>query len=197
MAALRRKNLREGMDELYTRKQQTDRYLAQRSARRQRERQSLIDAPEREDERLTSVSITQAVRDALGPAIHAGRRSSEKIQREMRKRVEREEKARQTDRRDALHTLYMHAREFITTEAQLNAAVDTAFGTPEEPVVFESRQGGMAGPSIWAMGEPDTVQKMLDKSGRTGVSGYAGDEQKNLTYKRVKRIAEELTGGKI
>lgn len=195
MAALRRKNLREGIKELHTRKRTTDRFLTDRSVQRQRERQRLIDAPERDDERLTSTSVTQAVRDALGPGSYAGRRSTEEIRKAMRKRVQRKEKARSADRQDALHTLYMHARSFITTEAQLDAAVEEAFGTAEQPAMFVT--GNVAGPSIWTLGEPDTVQKMLGKSGSTGTSGSAGSEQQNLTYKRIKRIAEELTGGKI
>lgn len=115
----------------------------------------------------------------------------------MRARVEEKEARRLADRKDALHTLYMHARNFIINETQLDGAIEKAFGTPQEP-----RQFGYRGVSIWnRQGAFENVQDRLNAANRTTGSRLTqmyGDEGfTGLTQGRLKRLAEELTGGKM
>jgi hypothetical protein len=93
---------------------------------------------------------------------------------------------------DNLHTLYMHARHFIVSPAQLDSAIDAEFGTEKQPRQFgahfpttldtgydgrvdvESVRSykGDSGigryssevTSMWAYGRPASVQDMLDRA---------------------------------
>lgn len=120
---------------------------------------------------------------------------------EMRARVAAKEARRVADRQDALHTLYMHARTFITNETQLDAAIEAAFGSAAAPKDF-----GLAGRgvSIWnrqsEKGNQTPFEGIADKLDRANKTrgtlqdseGFAG-----ITNRRLRRIAEELTGGKM
>ncbi|KAJ9627018.1 hypothetical protein H2203_003478 [Taxawa tesnikishii (nom. ined.)] len=188
MAASRRQNLREGLEALKERKVKTEAMTARRAKHRQQEREALLHRPEREDERLTNPTVTIQVDEVFGnkmetpdPAKFEGKRA----------KVRSREQRRANHRSDSLHTLYMHARDFITTEAQLSKAVEEAFGTKEAPVYSSN---GDRQDSVWQQGRPSTVQDMLNRasSGLSGAGRYA-----NLTKDRVRRMAEELTGGKM
>ena len=190
-AASRRRNLREGLVELRHRKRLSDRQLAARSAYRRAEHERLIRQPEREDERLTNPTVTQALRppktEILQDPDHEARLA------EKQARVAAIEAEKVEERRNALHSLYMNARGFITTEAQLRAEVDRVFDDLDQWTSAE-----VQGHNVWNLGTPETVQQMLSRVNRTGRNaldynqGYAA-----LTTKREKRIAEELTGGKM
>ncbi|MCJ1257415.1 hypothetical protein MMC24_005240 [Lignoscripta atroalba] len=189
LAATRRKNLREGLVELQYRKQKIDRHVAARSAFRRAEHERLVHQPEREDERLTNPSVTQEMTPGhVGRLLDPNRKA-----RVARKRanVEAKEEGRWEERRNALHSLYMNARDFIVTEAELNKKVDEAF----DDEFFQN------GASIWdkySQHAPETIQHMLNEANKTGNraisynQGYAG-----IDRQRVQRIAEELTGGKM
>jgi hypothetical protein len=188
MAASRRENLREGLLELQKRKHRQDSMIAGRSRARSEYREKRLHAPQREDERLTNPTITSATRTLQqGPVPDPDRaaRVAEKAA-----RVQAKEAAKEEARRDALHTLYMHARSFITTEEQLDSEIERIF--VEQP--FEQN-----GDNIWdAVGAPPTVQDMLSAVNNTQKSAlayHAGPAA--ITGKRIKRIAEELTGGKM
>ncbi|KAI9816029.1 MAG: hypothetical protein M1827_002021 [Pycnora praestabilis] len=193
MAITRRRNLREGLVELHQRKQKTDRFVSARSSYRRTERQRLIHQKEREDDRLTNPTITAAMKQfQIGSVPDPDRpaRIAEKAALVLAKQEEKE-----GQKRDALHSLYMRARDFITTEAQLNDAIDQEF-LPRLPSFSSDSQEG---DNIWNGGVPETVQEMLKQvnknSDRNAISfaeGYA-----DITNKRVRRIAEELTGGKM
>ncbi|KAH0538276.1 hypothetical protein FGG08_005147 [Glutinoglossum americanum] len=194
MAAMRRRNLREGLVGLYNRKKQTDRVTAARSAFKAAERERLLNEKEREDVRLTSPTIPQSLMQLQrGPLPDPDRaqRIAEKVATVQAKQNEKAE-----ERRGHLHTLYMHARDFITTEEQLNEAIERIFVPyPEE---FVDSDKGDRGENIWNTGPPETVQEMLNRVNRVGER--AADIHEGLavlTDKRVKRIAEELTGGKM
>jgi hypothetical protein len=62
MAASRRENLRAGLVNLSYRKAAHETSVAHHSREKMRNRQKLVDAPQREDERLTSPTIREAVR---------------------------------------------------------------------------------------------------------------------------------------
>lgn len=199
MAEARRKNLKEGLQALRDRRVTTDKRSSQRSARKQQERETLLHQPEREDERLTRPSIDPVLQSILDGTLQDPQREQRIA--DMKTRTELKEAARKHDRDDALHTLYMQARDFITTEAQLDQAVDHAFGTPDNPKGFGSDR---AAPSIWDDGAPATVQDMLNfanrnntpNKGGTGVLAGGGSFAA-LTKRRLTKIAEELTGGKM
>ena len=89
----------------------------------------------------------------------------------------------------------MHARNFITTEAQLDAAIEKMF--VERP--WEHVPGKEKAVSIWdAEGAPPTVQDMLSEVNRTQKSAMLFHRGPAVaTGKRMLKIAEELTGGKM
>ncbi|OCL03954.1 hypothetical protein AOQ84DRAFT_325091 [Glonium stellatum] len=187
MAEVRRKNLRQGVMELRTRKLAADRIHTAYSRRRQQEHEDLVNRPEREDERLTKPSVSKSIRDFLAGSLHTTP-TAEQVE-ERRLRHEKREQMKEMERKDALHTLYMQARNFIVTEEQLDQMVEKAFGTEENPVGWTHSNRGL---SPWEEGMPDTIQSMLSRVQKTaGSSGY------ELANQRLKKIAEELTGGKI
>jgi hypothetical protein len=87
----------------------------------------------------------------------------------------------------------MHAREFITTEAQLDAEIEKIF--IEHPFGAEHPDKT----NIWdAYGAPPTVQDMLstvNNTQKTSIDYHRGPGF--VTGKRMTKIAEELTGGKM
>ena len=191
MAASRRENLREGLLELHKRKVSQDNAMAYRSKMKRRQREAAVYGPQREDERLTSSTVRQAVRELQEGRLPDPKREARIA--EASKRVQAKEMSREDARKDALHTLYMHAREFITTEAQLDAEIEKIFVA--EP--FGREHPGKT--NIWdAYGAPPTVQDMLsavNNTQKTALDYHRGPGP--LTGKRMTRIAEELTGGKM
>lgn len=175
----------------------TDTFLAAKGKRRQQEREAMLHRPEREDERLTNPTVDVELQELLnGTSIEDPDREARLA--DMRQRVAQKEAARQEDRAGALHDLYLNARHFITTEAQLNTAIDSEFGTPSHPRVFDTYKPDV--PSVWALGKPDTVQDMLNRAagrgGKSALSAATKGKGNTLTKDRVTRIAEELTGGR-
>jgi hypothetical protein len=189
MAGVRRKNLREGLLALHARKLRADRQMLQRSAHKSKLREERFNAPQREDERLTNPTITQAMSELQMGHVRDHRRE-ERI-REMKARVASKEAIREEARRNALHTLYMHARSFITNEEQLDARIEEIFVARP----FE----GSTSNNIWdARGQPQSVQEMLsdiNKNQKNAIAAYQGPAI--ITGKRMKKISEELTGGKM
>ncbi|RDL31095.1 Uncharacterized protein BP5553_09884 [Venustampulla echinocandica] len=189
MAEMRRKNLREGLVALRARKTRQDQRVAHRSLTKSREREARLHAPQREDERLTSPTITEAMRTLqVGPVPDPYRkvRVAKKAA-----RVAANEAAREDARKNALHTLYMNARSFITTEEQLDAKIEEIF------VKFPFQ--GSSSNNIWdAKGPPPTVRNMLstiNHSQKRVIDYHSGPAV--ITGERIKKIAEELTGGKM
>ena len=189
MAGVRRKNLREGLLALHKRKLKSDRRLLENSALKTRLRTKRYNAPQREDERLTNPTITQAMSQLQVGHVQDPRRA-ERIE-QKKARVASKEAIGEEARRNALHTLYMHARSFITTEEQLDATIDKIF----VPKPFT----GSTSNNIWdARGQPQSVQEMLadiNKNQKNAIAAYQGPAI--ITGERMKKISEELTGGKI
>lgn len=194
-SAQRKRNLREGLLELKSRKQITTSRLAEQQAAKQRERDELIAMPEHEDERLTAPSHNLDLAALYhGPVPDPSRalRLENK-----RQRYSTFTAAKKAERLDSLHTLYSHARDFIVTPQQLENAVEDAFGTNENPVTF----GGDGGESfsVWAEGKPESVQEMLVKAngGRSDKATQNVGRVLQINKERVKKMAEALTGGKM
>jgi len=188
MAASRRANLREGLAELHRRKVRQERAVEFRSAAKREDREERVRAPQRDDELFTNPTIKSAVRALQTGFIPDPER--EAIITEKAARVEALEAIKSEQRKDALQTLYMNARSFITTEEQLDTEIEKIF-------IPYPQVAGMD--SIWdALAPPPTVQDMLsvvNHSQSTAMGYYQGPAA--LTGKRMKRIAEELTGGKM
>lgn len=187
MAETRRSNLRESLVELRTRHFDRERRVSRISERKTQANQARMLAPQREDERLTSPTVTAAVKQLqIGAVPDPGR---EQRIAEKKERVAAKEAIREELRKDALHTLYMHAREFIVTESQLDAEIEKIF--TESP--FGTKD------NIWdAYNAPETIQDMLlsvNNTQKLAIDYHSGPAP--LTGKRLKKIAEELTGGKM
>lgn len=191
MADSRRQNLHDGIRALHERKHNQQHAVAARSYRKQQDRDARLNAPQREDERLTNPTITEAVRDLqLGPAADPQRES--RIA-EMKQRVEAKEAAREEARQNALHTLYMHARSFIVTEEQLNEEIDKIFVESPFPRAEDA--------NVWeAFGVPLSIDVMVRGLEGRQKTAYESSKAKNPAYKaedRMMRISEEFTGGKL
>ncbi len=169
-----------------------DKRVATRSASKMAEHERLIAVPERNDERFTSPSVLDSMRPSNRTLLPDPERASRLASK--RANVAAKEAAKQEDRRNALHTLYMNAGNFIITEEHLNRVVDQVFDDNRQ-FANDSRNGL----NIWNTGNPETVQEMLNQANR--VSGGKAIERNQgygpVTKERMKRIGEELTGGKM
>lgn len=198
MSDIRRQNLDEGIKSLRTRRLAEHKRLSQRSSAKQREREELVNRPEREDERLTAPSNNldlDALYNKPVPDPTREQRILTKLQ-----NLQEQAESKRVERAEALHTLYMNARDFIVTPQQLDVAVDEAFGSPDQPVVFTNSAGDPhGGKSIWARGKPESVQDMLNRANGVGTGRAFGDAagQTERQAERIRRIAETLTGGKM
>ncbi|KAL8800026.1 MAG: hypothetical protein Q9182_005467 [Xanthomendoza sp. 2 TL-2023] len=188
----RRRNLRESLVELRERKTKTDNRLDARTAAKQRERARLLNAPTPAHEKFTVASVLQSslpLKNGLQDPDREARIEQKKANfaaHDARKRAER---------RNALHTLYMNARDFIVTEEKLTEAVEKAFDPHSKQFDNDYRRGL----NIWNLGYPETAKTLLDRasSGENGrtmerLGGFGG-----VMDERMKRIGEELTGGKM
>ena len=191
--ASRRRNLRESLVELWARKVKSDRKRDKISAFKTAEHQRKIHEPEREDERLTNPSILNALTPGHS-SILADPGREERIA--MKKaRFEAKEQEKMEERRYALHSLYMNARDFLVTEEALSAKVDEVFDEDWYKVNPER--------SIWDReGFPSTTQSITRTSLLRGQrSSLHPNKRRQLvaevTHERAQRIAEELTGGKM
>ncbi|KAK5126584.1 hypothetical protein LTR85_009518 [Meristemomyces frigidus] len=206
MSDMRRRNLREGLASLRVRKTRVERRMRETAEKNQAEREELLNRPEREDERLTAPShgLDLDYLYNIDLADHAKNDPTRDARLAHKTaKVASHANQKQSERLDSLHTLYLNARSFIVTPAQLDAAVDEAFGTAENPVTFGDASGmygsGENAASVWAYGRPERVQDMLNSANRQGsrsamegAGGYAGVNQE-----RMRRLAEGLTGGKM
>lgn len=186
MAESRRQNLREGLLELYDRKQEMDKFMMRRSYAKQRRREEVLNQPEREDERLTRPSVVQEMLPKRGGVLPDPEREARLAT--SRAKVEEARMNKRFEREDSVHTLYMNARNFITTEAQLAAEIERVFPDGENEAWLNDQQYGE---SIWNLGVPTSVQSTVTEAKRNETARW------DLIQKRVKKLGEELTGGKI
>jgi hypothetical protein len=85
-----------------------------------------------------------------------------------------------------------HARDFIVTEKQLDDKIEEIFTTTPHKEFDENT-------NIWIpLGAPITVQNMLADVNNTQKSAIKFARGPHVvTGQRMKRVAEELTGGKM
>ena len=184
-SAARRRNLREGLVQLKERQVRTDRGLAAIKARKRAEYEQRINAPEREDEHLTTPSASATIK-ALGLP-HVSSRGDIEAR---RKRYEASEALKREKRRDVLHNLYVNAKDFIVSMDDLDAKIEEEFNKEFYKVNPEH--------GIWdEQGIPDTTSWLLSSSLKN--PGTAADQGKSYTEvgERVQRVGRELTGGKL
>lgn len=186
MAKLRRSNLRQGLVELYIRKRKTELKIARKSESKQAMRNHIISQPQRPDEyytRPTTVAAMAVKKQARLPSAGAEDRYVA-----AKAHVESKEAMKKEDRQDSLHTLYMNARSFITTEEQLMEAIDRVFPadghSPDWDADFTPAS------NMWDLGPPSPVDDMLKSKTQPQLSWR---KEQN----RLHQLAEALTGGKI
>lgn len=181
-AASRRENLRSSLLELAARKSREDHYNATRSAIRTAETKALRDAPETDAERFTKATLLSS-QDTTGTGTFSAAYREDYRSRRLSKYTKHLARAKER-RRDNLHTLYMNAGDFITTEERMREEVDKAFDDKSQ---FNTEKA--AGLNIWNLGVPETVSQKY--------ASRQNAEQKAVLRERMKRMAEALTGGKI
>ncbi|KAI9371020.1 hypothetical protein BJX61DRAFT_53762 [Aspergillus egyptiacus] len=186
MADMRRQNFREGLLELHDRKLASDRTMEQRSREKQKRRERVLQQPERDDERLTRPSILQDMLPKRMPVLPDPDREQRLAT--ARERLENKKLQKQSERQDSLHTLYINARTFITTEAQLLAEIDEVFPEGENEAWRSDHQQG---DNIWNLGTPPTVNSLLGDGRKSEYKRW------DVTQERVKKLGEEITGGKL
>lgn len=178
----------------------------------------MLSQAEREDARLTNVSVPQAMKPATAKssikALEAELANAKQLHAQKLANYAATQSAKHEEKMDALHTLYMNARSFVTTEKQLNALLRQQFDDKKR---FENDEG--EGDSLWHLGSPVSVKDMIaDATGRprarigsasgavlssmNGRERFASqrkdvDEIVGRDQERLKKIAERLSGGKI
>lgn len=190
---LRRRNLREGLTELGQRKHETDRRNAIISAQNRRIREKLLYARERKDVYLTSPSVLSSQQPARHRGIPDPTRSARIA--DKKQNVADMAAMRQEARRNALHTLYVNAGDFVLTDKQLDGVIDNAFDDNSQ-----FRSDSSEGANIWNLGYPETVRELLQKANKSGKRQTALESAEGnaiITRERMRKIGEELTGGKM
>lgn len=182
MADSRRQNLKEGLLELYDRKQSTVAAMTRRSSAKQARRERVLRQPQRDDERLTDPSVVQALREQASSLPDPDReiRIAQSRERVLQKQLEKS-----AERINHLHTLYMNARNFIVSEEQLMKEIEEKF---REDGGDEWRTDMGVGTNVWAKGPPPTIQNIVN----TDDMGRWRMEQQRMT-----KVVEEVTGGKM
>lgn len=193
LAERRRANLRSGVTELHERKVATDSAFEAKLAASYADKRARAFAPPRETDLLTANSVQKGIRDYLASTLPESTKTARIDQRRTAygKRMARQHAVRAS----RLHDLYVNAREFMVEEAQLDEAIDKVFGTEEEPIGWGIdgsvglRSQGKEGLSPWHGPMPEGVGDMLQK--------LKGGEGVGLARDRARKVAEELTGGKM
>jgi hypothetical protein len=192
LADIRKESLREGVKELHARRVTSDAQHLARIQQSGEKRTRLAMAPRREVDTLTETSVSKGVRDFLADKLPTPEKNIEARRRAYERRIA----AQQQTRESRLHDLYTNARTFIVSEDQLDAAIEDAFGTEENPLGWDSKgqvglrtTGHHDGLSPWNGPMPEGVGDMMNKL-RSG-------EGVGLAKERMKKLAEELTGGKL
>ncbi|KAF7714417.1 Uncharacterized protein PECH_001358 [Penicillium ucsense] len=186
MAAVRRKNLREGLQTLYKRKQIAEQTMFNRSLDKQMRRERVLQQPEPEDERLTRSSIVSAMQ-AQPHKVLADPNRDEQLALS-RARLEAKQAEKDAIRRDHLQSLYMNARTFIINEQQLAAEIDRVFPEGENEAWRNDHQHGE---NIWNLGTPPTVQSIVNETRKSETARW------DVIQDRVKKLGEQITGGKL
>jgi hypothetical protein len=193
LAETRRTALKEGVTQLHARKVDTDAAFQAKLSASYADKRARAFAPPRETDVLTAASVQKGIRDFLAGTLPPASKNANIPTR--RAAYERRMARVDAVRSSRLHDLYVNAREFLVEESQLDEAIEKAFGTEEAPVGWDVkgemglRSEGKEGLSPWHGPMPEGVGDMLQK--------LKGGEGVGLAKERVRKVAEELTGGKM
>lgn len=193
MAEMRRTNLREGITELYDRVVETGEHSDRTKERKLLRDLKALHAPARHDEVWTSHNISIAARQALGQKGSAWKPTQDE-QARRKADVTKHENARKDERLQSLHSLYLHAKDFIISEEQLDQEIDKVFGDEEVPMYWAGNHQ-----SVWGVGKPKGTSDMIGSSMQnTGDDNLTPKEETNRQImERLMKITGRLTGGKI
>ncbi|KAK5082732.1 hypothetical protein LTR05_006612 [Lithohypha guttulata] len=220
MAEIRKAQFKEGVTGLHKRKQAEIASINAKSTAKILQRDTLLKQSEREDARLMNVSIPALLQPESQPSIDA-LKEQVALARQMHERkmanVSKHQAAKKNNKMDALHTLYMNARHFITSEEQLREKIHEQFDVSDAQnsdttshAQFRTLES--SGSSLWNFGAPDGIRDMVaSASGRNRDASLAAANpamryMANLNVgaatmmkdqARMKKIAEKLSGGKI
>ncbi|KAJ5171706.1 hypothetical protein N7492_004299 [Penicillium capsulatum] len=186
MAILRRQNLRDGLRGLYKRKRAAEETMFTRSLENQARRERVLRQPEPEGDRLTRPSVVQAMQPQKHSTLADPNREARLALSQARLEAREAEKTAQ--KQEDIQSLYMNARSFITTEEQLAAEIDRVFPDGVNEAWSNDHQRGE---NIWNLGLPPNVQNIVYESQKSETARW------DLTQERVKKLAEQITGGKM
>lgn len=194
MAAMRRENVRSGIQDLWERKAVSDRTVAEAQARKIVAHRHAVQMPQSKADRLTRASVDP---ETLKTTVALDPERFERA-RESKARSEALEQERSERRIDAVQELYMNARNFIVTEKELEATVEKEFAADHFTSMGLSSSGRPMH-NIWDFeGKPKSMTDMMRDVSRTTndlISSTTQDATRTL--KRQKLVAEQLTGGKM
>jgi hypothetical protein len=191
LADARKEALKTGVKELHERQVTSEAQHLDRIQKIGELRTQLAMAPRRDVDVLTETSVSKGVRDFLDDALPQPNKNIDARRVAYKRRLA----AQQATRASRLHDLYTNARGFIVSEDQLDDAIEKAFGTDEAPIGWDIRGNmglrseGKDGLSPWYGPIPEGVGDMVNK--------LRGGEGVGLAKERVKKLAEELTGGRL
>ncbi|KAH9826770.1 hypothetical protein Tdes44962_MAKER03314 [Teratosphaeria destructans] len=195
ISADRRRNLQEGLASL---RQRRIRDTARQNAiqrRRFEEREALLNAPIREDERLTAPSHGMDLVHPPNQPYNVRLRQVQLSQEEIAERYNHKTllahahaQLKSSQRLASLQELYTNARSFIVNQAQLDAAIEKEFGTDENPRDFLKHDNNN-------LSEDDNENRASVQFSRTAMGGAGGYAETNV--ERIRKIGEALTGGKM
>lgn len=191
MAQTRRDNLRSGTDELYQRSEAQTHLLGARSEHKQDLQRRLIKTAEAKDKALAASSATPEFINQA--SLFAGR--SEASLNAAKNRVKQIEARKATSRAEAVQELYMNARKFIVTEDQLDEVIKKTFPEGSNPAWKTDVEEGE---NIWNLGPPSSLADLVAATDRTTMADHeVSHAQQQITKKRLQKLAEEVTGGKM
>lgn len=170
LARSRRRNLREGVEELQARQKQLEMHRARVLLKRSENREALLAAKQREDVRLTLPSVLSTLR--VDDGSNMTRISQDRIA-EKKATWEAGEAQKSAVRIENFHELYLNARDFILTEKQLDEAIEKEFTQRDH--LYKTL--------------PQTVEDMLQQ-----VQHNRGDFGRD---RKMMEIAGQLTGARL
>lgn len=193
LAASRRKNLNQGLKELWARHSQEKKLRALHSTKNHERNHRMAVAPEREDDVYTRGTTLDALLDTK---VYEDPKRFPRADRKRDKNIALVN-AKQEARKDALMDLYVTATNFITDETELRSKVDEMFSESYMKSMRESRNQTWEVDNAWGVyGPPPSLNAMLGAS--TSIShDQAKIRARDLTASRQKRIAEAFTGGQM
>ncbi|KAK0748307.1 hypothetical protein B0T21DRAFT_277878 [Apiosordaria backusii] len=188
-AAIRRKNLEEGIRGLYSRKKLHQAKILARSQYKVEFNTARANAPERLDERLTRSTVKESTAKQV-QVLPDPRRFTKAIR--AKHKVERLAAQKSEARTDALAQLYVAAQTFIVTEEQLEERVEKLF--KEDAFV----SNGSKETNMWdAQGAPISIGQRQAQIAGLGSGLSTSSRGAAQAAVRQKLVAEELSGGKL